>query len=104
MDKLRAIATLKLIGAPDAFIRRPFLYTGLWYGLSGALLACLMVIAAGLSLAGPAQTLSGLYGIGSGVAALSVDTVFWVFGTGAALGWMAALWTVSRHLGAIEPD
>lgn len=98
------ILVLKLIGASDAFIRRPFLYTGLWYGLTGALLACLMVVAAGLSLAGPAQALSGLYGVGPGIRALSVDTVFSVFAAGAALGWLAALWTVSRHLGAIEPD
>jgi len=98
------ILVLKLIGAPDSFIRRPFLYTGLWYGLTGALLACLMVVAAGLSLAGPARTLSGLYGVGAGVAVLSADTVFAVFGAGAALGWLAALWTVSRHLGAVEPD
>lgn len=97
------ILVLKLIGASDAFIRRPFLYTGLWYGLSGALLACLMVFGAGLALAGPAQTLSGLYGIGTGAGTLGADTVFAVFGAGAALGWLAALWTVSRHLGAIEP-
>ena len=98
------ILVLKLIGAPDSFIRRPFLYTGLWYGLTGALLACLMVVAAGLALSGQVETLSGLYGLGSGFAALSVDTVFSVFAAGAALGWIAALWTVSRHLGAIEPD
>jgi len=98
------ILVLKLIGAPDSFIRRPFLYTGLWYGLTGALLACLMVVAAGLSLAEPAETLSGLYGAGNGIAMLSVDTVFAVFGAGGALGWLAALWTVGRHLGAIEPD
>jgi len=33
----------KLVGATDAFIRRPFLYTGFWYGLLGGLIAWLLV-------------------------------------------------------------
>lgn len=97
------IVVLKLIGASNAFIRRPFLYTGLWYGLSGALLACLMVIGAQLALSGPAENLAGLYGMAAGFGSLTADTVFTVFATGAALGWLAAFWTVSRHLGGIEP-
>lgn len=98
------IVVLKVIGAPDAFIRRPFLYTGLWYGLCGALLACLMVLGARAVLSEPAATLSGLYGSGAGFGSLSADTVFSMFGVGGLLGWLAALWTVGRHLGAIEPD
>lgn len=98
------IIVLKLIGAPNAFIRRPFLYTGVWYGLAGAVLGCLMVVGAGLSLAGPGQALAGLFGFETGPGLLSVDSAFAVFGAGGALGWLAALWTVSRHLGTIEPD
>ncbi len=98
------IVVLKVIGAPDAFIRRPFLYTGLWYGLCGALLACLMVLGARAVLSEPAATLSGLYGSGAGFGSLSADTVFSMFGVGGLLGWLAAFWTVGRHLGAIEPD
>ena len=98
------IVVLKVIGAPDAFIRRPFLYTGLWYGLMGALLACLLVVGAGFAIADAAQTLAGLYGGGAVLGGLTADTVFAVFGAGAALGWIGAFWTVSRHLGTIEPD
>ena len=29
------IGIIRLFGATDAFVRRPFLYTGLWYGLTG---------------------------------------------------------------------
>jgi cell division transport system permease protein len=98
------IVVLKVIGAPNAFIRRPFLYTGLWYGLSGALLACLMVLLAQATLSDSAATLSGLYGAGNGFGRLTADTAFSLFGIGALLGWLAAFWTVGRHLGAIEPD
>lgn len=98
------IVVLKVIGASNGFIRRPFLYTGLWYGLTGALLACLMVIGAQLALSEPAANLAGLYGVGAGFGALAADTVFAMFATGAALGWLAAFWTVGRHLGGIEPD
>ena len=37
------IVVTKLIGATNAFIRRPFLYTGFWYGLMGAVLAWILV-------------------------------------------------------------
>ncbi len=36
------ITLLSLIGATAGFIRRPFLYRGLWYGLGSGMLACLL--------------------------------------------------------------
>lgn len=98
------ILVLKLIGAPNAFIRRPFLYTGLCYGLIGALLACLLVIAAGQALAEPAAALAGLYADTIRIQGLSFEAVVAVFGVGTLLGWFGAFWTVSRHLSGIEPD
>src|SRR5690606_35892630 len=47
------IVVIKLVGATDAFVRRPFLYTGLWYGLGGGILAWLLVFFWLLWLAGP---------------------------------------------------
>jgi cell division transport system permease protein len=47
------IEVTKLIGATNAFIRRPFLYSGLWYGATGALLATLLVELAFLQMATP---------------------------------------------------
>jgi len=98
------IVVLKLIGASNAFIRRPFLYTGLWYGLAGALLACLLVAGAGIFLSDSAQQLAGLYGAQAQLSGLSSDAVLAVFGAALLLGWLGAFWTVSRHLSAIEPD
>ena len=98
------ILVLKLIGASNAFIRRPFLYTGLWYGLAGAVLACLLVVASGFALAEPASRLTGLYGDTISLQGLSFEAVLGVFAAGILLGWLGAFWTVSRHLSGIEPD
>lgn len=103
VSRREEIVVLKLIGASNAFIRRPFLYAGLAYGLSGGLLACMLVIAAGLALAEPAATLAGLYGMPTLIGGLSFESIAAVFAAGALLGWSGAFWTVSRHLSAIEP-
>lgn len=103
VSRREEIVVLKLIGASDAFIRRPFLYAGLAYGLTGGLLACMLVLSAGLALAEPAATLAGLYGMPSILGGLSFETTATVFAAGGLLGWLGAFWTVSRHLSGIEP-
>ncbi len=97
------IAVMKLIGAADAFIRRPFLYTGLGYGLVGAVLACAMVVGAGALLSQPAHELAGLYEAETSLRGLAPQAILGVFGAGLVLGWLGAFWTVSRHLKHIEP-
>lgn len=53
---------LSLIGATPAFIRRPFLYRGLWYGLLGALLSYVFVVLIIHPLSAPLQKIAALYG------------------------------------------
>jgi cell division transport system permease protein len=96
------IVVLRLIGATKSFIRRPFLYTGLWYGLAGSIIACLLVYAVGIALLGPTRALAGLYGSSLELSGLSADEVFATLGAGLALGWLGAFWTVSRHLGSSD--
>lgn len=55
------IGIIRLFGATDAFIRRPFLYTGLWYGLTAGGIACVLVAGATWLVAGPAERLVTLY-------------------------------------------
>jgi len=98
------VVVLKLIGASDAFIRRPFLYTGLWYGFAGAILACVMVGVAGIYLGDSARQFAGLYGVSAQLNGMSGMTMFGVFAAALGLGWFGALWTVQRHLNAIEPN
>src|ERR1035438_9663788 len=53
LNRKAEIEVMKLVGATDGFARRPFLYSGVWYGLGGGLLAVLLVAAAVASLARP---------------------------------------------------
>ncbi|MCC6207716.1 MAG: ABC transporter permease, partial [Gammaproteobacteria bacterium] len=55
------IEVQKLIGATDAFIRRPFLYSGFWHGVLGAVIAWLLVNISLWALSAPVARLSSLY-------------------------------------------
>jgi len=97
------IIVMKLIGAPDSFIRRPFLYTGLWYGFGGGVMAWLLVHGAIYALSGPARRLAGLYESSYALAGLTPQATLIVLAAGVALGVVGSAWTVGRQLGRYEP-
>jgi cell division transport system permease protein len=47
------IVITKLVGGSNAFVRRPLLYTGLWFGLGGGIVAALLVAGRTLLCAPP---------------------------------------------------
>lgn len=93
----------KLVGATNAFVRRPFLYGGLWYGAAGGILAWILVEIALALLSQPVAELAQLYSSRGGIAGPGASGFFAVLAIGAALGWTGALLAVSRHLRAVEP-
>jgi len=93
----------KLIGGTDAFIRRPFLYSGLWYGLLGALLAWVLVNLGFWLLDAPARRLAGLYDSAFLLGSLSWSGVGLLLLAGVGLGLAGAWVAVARHLADIEP-
>jgi len=97
------IEVTKLVGGSDAFVRRPFLYSGVWYGLGGSLVALVIVAVTVLVLSGPVQRITGLYGSDFHLTGLSIETTLWLIGAGVALGWVGSFIAASRHLRAIEP-
>lgn len=97
------IEVSKLIGATDAFIRRPFLYLGLLQGLAGGALA-LGIVWLGLALLnGEVRTLAQTYGSSFGFDFLSRGDALAVLLFAGALGWLGASLSVSRYLLEIQP-
>jgi len=93
----------KLVGASNGFVRRPFLYTGIWYGILGGLLAIVMVMAAGIWLSGPVAQLASLYGAEFELKGLGFNGASNLVLGAAVLGCLGAWLSVSRHLAAIRP-
>jgi cell division transport system permease protein len=98
------IVVVKLVGGTDAYVARPFLYTGLWYGAGGGMIGLLLVFAAIAMLKGPYENLLGAYAADTVLQTLSISGAFAVLAGAALLGWLGAQVSVYRHLRAIEPD
>jgi cell division transport system permease protein len=98
------IEVTKLVGGTDGFIRRPFLYLGLCYGLAGALLAAILLGLALLLLAPPVRALAALYGSSFTLQGLSLRESAILLAGGGLLGWAGAGLATARHLRAIEPQ
>lgn len=92
------IEVAKLIGATDAFIRRPFHYFGALQGTLGGLLAALLVAAGVRLLAAPVADLAALYGGSFSLHGLSLNNTAMLAMTGALLGWLGAQISVAIHL------
>jgi cell division transport system permease protein len=97
------IRVTKLVGGTNAYVRRPFLYTGLWYGFVGGLLAWLLLVSCWLLLSGPVDELARLYGSGFELKPLSAAAAMTLLLSAMLLGWLGAWWSVARHLDQIEP-
>jgi cell division transport system permease protein len=98
------IAVMQLIGAGRGFVRRPFLYTGLWYGLLGGLLALVVVIGAEWAIAGPLERLLASYDHALALRGLGVVPALVVIGASALLGWAGAYLATARHMAAGHPE
>jgi len=97
------IVIVKLVGGTDAFVRRPFLYTGFWYGAGGGLLAILLLVLGISWLAGPVARLADMYQSDFRLQGLdSLSSLMLILGAG-LLGLSGAWVAVGRHLGQIEP-
>ena len=103
LTRREEIEVAKLIGATDAFIRRPFLYFGLTQGLLGGVAAWLLVAISLLLLNHQIGTLTQLYASNFNLQHLSAGDSITLLGFSAYLGWLGAWFSVSQHLWQIEP-
>lgn len=97
------IEVMKLVGATDRFARRPFLWTGVWYGLGGGLLAVALVGGGVAALASPVARLAALYGSAFRLEGLDLRTGGATILVSALLGWLGSWIAATRHIRAIHP-
>lgn len=92
------IEILALVGAGNAFVRQPFLYSGLWYGLMGGVLAVLLLSLSMFYLQRPLGLLLETYGTVFTLRSLGGLNALWVLLGGGFLGWLGAWVSVQRYL------
>jgi cell division transport system permease protein len=102
-NRREEIVVTKLVGGSNAFVRRPFLYTGLWFGVGGGVVAALLVAAALWLIHDPVAALAASYGSSFELAGLGLMGSLNLVLFGGALGLAGAWLAVSRHLSGIEP-
>jgi len=103
LNQQSEIRVIKLVGGTDTFIRRPFLYTGFWYGVLGGLVAWITLLMTMGLINGPINDLASQYNSQFSLMWLSGSMMLILPFTGMLLGIMGAWLAVGRHLSAIEP-
>jgi cell division transport system permease protein len=103
LNRRAEIEVMKLVGASDGFARRPFLYSGVWYGLGGGVLALILVGVASVVLARPVAQLAFLYHSDFRLEGLKMLSGLSVLGLAVALSWVGSWLAATRHIRAIEP-
>jgi cell division transport system permease protein len=103
LNRRDEILVMKLVGATDAFIQRPFLYTGFWFGLLGGLMAWLTVSIIlwwiGLSL----ESFMQLYQVQLDITGMGFEAFGIMLFVSISLGLLGSLLSVNRHVKEIEP-
>ncbi len=103
MDKKAEIEVMKLVGATDSFIQRPFLYTGIWLGVFGGFLAFLVIELMLYWLRGAIANVTQLYQSGFVLNVLTLQEFGLLMLIAVSLGLVGSYLAVRSHIKAIEP-
>ncbi|SFI82101.1 permease-like cell division protein FtsX [Nitrosomonas sp. Nm34] len=104
LTKRDEIEVIKLIGATDSFIRRPFLYFGAIQGMAGAAAGWLLIALCIQAINESLMELTQLYATDFHLNYLSLDDSLSLLIFSALLGWLGARLSVAQHLSQIEPE
>ena len=96
------ILVVRVIGGSPGFIRRPFLYTGLYFGAGGGVIAGVMLWVLSLWIAGPVNALFVLYGSPGEIQGPGVGYLSALITLGAGLGWSTSWIASARYLGRLQ--
>lgn len=98
------ILVVKLVGGTNAFVRRPFLYMGFWFGLAGGLVAWALISLCFYLLAEPASQLLASMGTQTELLQLDFAGVLLLLCVAVGISLLGAIIAVGRHIRAIEPS
>ena len=103
LNRRGEIEVTKIVGGSNSFVRRPFLYEGILYGLAGGLLAWGIAAGALAGLAEPIAALARSYGSRYVLVGPTPQELEILILCGVTLGWLGAWVSASVHLRSIEP-
>jgi cell division transport system permease protein len=103
LSKRDEIVVMKLVGATDAFIQRPFLYTGFWYGFLGGIMAWITVLIILLWVDYSMQDFMEKYQVNFNLTSMDLSTLIFMLLVSVSLGITGSLLSVQRHVKDIEP-
>ncbi|WP_440055059.1 permease-like cell division protein FtsX [Pseudoalteromonas sp. T1lg65] len=104
MDKKEEIQVLKLVGATNAFIHAPFLWTGIWYGTLGGLIAFICVALMLWWLEAAVSMVAGVYQSEFVLQGLAGNELLVLFAIAVGLGFVGSYFSVQRYIKEIEPE
>jgi cell division transport system permease protein len=99
-----AIAIMKLVGATDSFIQRPFLYSGVWYGIFGGVLSWLAVSLLAYYLTSAIGEIADLYQSDFQLQGLAFSETLMLIAFAVLLSLTGSYISVRKHIRAIEPN
>lgn len=97
------IQVIKLVGGSDMYAARPFLYTGLLYGLGGGILAMLLQGIVLITFSSNLEALLQLYEGDFRLRGFGLANALLIICSGTAIGWAAALMASMHHIRDINP-
>lgn len=104
ISRREEIEVMKLVGATESFIQRPFVYTGIWYGLMGGLVAFIVLAFVVWWMQSALVDISGLYMSDFEIQGLTFSEFVTLMLLASGLGFSGAYWSVHRHIREIEPS
>jgi cell division transport system permease protein len=103
LNKRDEILVMKLVGATDAFIQRPFLYTGFWYGLLGGLMAWVTVTLILLWIGWSLESFMQQYQLQLDITGMNASALVVMLLVSVVLGLLGSFISVQKHVNEIEP-
>ncbi len=103
-NRAEEIVITQLVGATQAYVRRPFLYTGGWFGLAGGFIALILAEVLVILLEGPVMRLSNLYQSDFTLQGVGGTELLLVPMLGLSVGVAGAFIAVSDHLRTLIPE